>query len=107
MALAVLLFSGILQATPITNVSEGQLLSSSQQLVQAASFSTAAKAPARAAVSAAHQNTVRAVRTALMTYTFGTDSNEKVHVPEPQSLVMVGTGLLSIAGLIRRRLLRS
>jgi len=106
MALAVFLFSGILQATPITNVSEGQLLSSSRQLAPAASFSTAAKAPARAAVSAARQNTVRAMRTALITNTFGTDSYEKIHVSEPQSLVMVGTGLLSMAGLIRRRLLR-
>ncbi len=46
------------------------------------------------------------MRTALMTYGFGSDSSQKVHIPEPQSLVMVGTGLLSMAGLIRRRLLR-
>lgn len=37
---------------------------------------------------------------------FSSDCYTTVEVPEPQSLALVGSGLLSMAGLIRRRLLR-
>lgn len=37
---------------------------------------------------------------------FSSNCSTTIKVPEPQSLVLVGSGLLSLAGLIRRRLLR-
>ncbi len=104
LAFAVLLFSGILQATPITNVTDGQAPGSSR-LVTAASLSKTVKAPVVASVNTTRQNADMA-RASLANCTVGSDCYKKVQVPEPQSLVMVGTGLLSMAGLIRRRLLR-
>jgi hypothetical protein len=37
---------------------------------------------------------------------FSSNCSSTIKVIEPQSLVLVGSGLLSMAGLIRRRLLR-
>ena len=37
---------------------------------------------------------------------FSSDCYARMKVPEPQSLFLVGSGLLSMAGLIRRRLIR-
>jgi hypothetical protein len=50
-------------------------------------------------------NTGTSVRASIAACNFSADRSTTVDIPEPQSLVLVGTGLSSMAGLIRRRLL--
>lgn len=103
LALAVLLFSGLLQATPITHLTHGQVPASPPST--ASDPATAGNVPATTVVSVPRPRAALAA-TVLPGCTLGSDCYKEVHVPEPESLVMVGTGLLSMAGLIRRRLLR-
>jgi hypothetical protein len=106
LSLGVLLLSGILHATPITSVGESQL----QNSKQLDSYRVVLIKKKEALDSAA--NTVLAprlnVRTSWKAVTAGcivaSNCSNPVEVPEPQSLVLVGTGLLAMAGVIRRRL---
>ena len=101
LALAVFLCSGILQATPITHATGGPIQGSNQLTTSTSLSATARVAVADLSVSRAWTTMTT---TTQPSYAFGIDSYKKI--PEPQSLVMVGAGLLSMAGLIRRRLLR-
>jgi len=105
LSLAVLLLSGILHATPIMGVGDGQL----QDSKQLASYKLV-PVKKKAVVDLAAANTALALRlntktslTAAVCIFAGNCSNP-VEVSEPQSLVLVGTGLLAMAGVIRRRL---
>lgn len=107
--LAVLLMSGILHATPITSVGENQLRDS-KQLAGRGIAPTGTNAAMQPGVGDAALSPRPSVDTSTQAATsvciFSSDCYTTVEVPEPQSLVLVGSGLLSMAGLIRRRLLR-
>jgi hypothetical protein len=101
----VLLLGGLLRATPITSAGSGQLQDAKQFAVHKSAQ------PATKAQSAADESPLLTVNTASSdSYAGGCVFNNScystIKVPEPQSLVLVGSGLLSIAGLIRRRFVR-
>ncbi len=109
LSLAVLLLSGILHATPITSIGESQLQDSKQLAGQGVAFAGTKEAVeplAAASAQSAYLNAEASVQPAAAACVFSGDCYTAVEVPEPQSLVLVGSGLLSMAGLIRRRMLR-
>ena len=108
LSLAVLLLSGIIHATPITSVGESQLQNGKQPASRGFALEiTKAIEPVTAEVAPAPLlDTGTYAQASLAACNFSRDCSSTVEVPEPQSLIMVGTGLLSMAGLIRRRLVR-
>src|SRR5579863_10174931 len=102
---ALLLLGGMVYATPISSVGRAKLQDSGQvSNVRSNQSGTALGAASSAAATGLNPDTsVYSPRDGSF---FANNRYTTVNVPEPQSLVLVGTGLLSIAGLIRRRLLR-
>jgi|HubBroStandDraft_4_1064222.scaffolds.fasta_scaffold47086_3 hypothetical protein len=108
LSLTFLLLSGIIYATPITSAAESQLQKGKQPASRGFALEiTKAIEPVTAeATPAPLLDTGTYAQASLAACNFSRDCSSTVEVPEPQSLIMVGTGLLSMAGLIRRRLLR-
>jgi hypothetical protein len=102
----VLLLGGLLHATPIMNTGAGELQDAKRFAVHK-SAQPATKAPSSADEG---QRLTLNDTASSDSYAGGCVFNNScystIKVPEPQSLVLVGTGLLSLAGLIRRRLVR-
>jgi hypothetical protein len=102
---ALLLLGGILYATPISSVGRAKLQDSEQVASLRTNQSGAALGSSSSAVPTG-LNPDTSVYSPKDGSFFANNRYTTINVPEPQSLVLVGTGLLSIAGLIRRRLLR-
>jgi len=108
---ALLLCASIAHATPISGL-EDKNPGNSPVLASAATTQDDARATtnlaAGDAVLMSHRDLSVDDPTEPSSDTCGFSSNcySKMKVPEPQSLVLVGSGLLSMAGLIRRRLIR-
>ena len=90
----------ILHATPIMNGEDFQPLS--KQLVGNISYAVAAKSPLEFAVFRTSTSPLPVSSGCI----FANNCSNPVEVPEPEALVLVGTGLLLMAGIIRRRLAR-
>jgi hypothetical protein len=111
LTLTFLLLSGILHATPIRMLTAGErhLQDVQQFSVQAGSHAgteLTLSSVADASAPEARINPASTVPVASGVCLFDSSCYSTVQVPEPQSLMLVGTCLLSMAGLIRKRLLR-
>ena len=102
---ALLLLGGIVYATPISSV-RGAKLQDSEQVANLRTNQSGAALGSSSSAVPTGLNPDTSVYSPRDGSFFANNRYTTVNVPEPQSLVLVGTGLLSIAGLIRRRLLR-
>jgi len=109
--LALLILGGVGHATPIMDVGD-----SGAQTAAAAGAVKSTQAAAVAALESAQTGTATTFYTLNVTNwtaaasgntcTLSGDCRTTTKIPEPQSLMLVGSGLLSMAGFIRRRLAR-
>lgn len=102
---ALLLLGGMVYATPISSVGRAKLQDSEQVADLPTNQSVTSLGSASSAVPTGLRPDTSVYSSRDGSF-FANNRYTTVNVPEPQSLVLVGTGLLSIAGLIRRRLLR-
>jgi hypothetical protein len=96
---------GALHASPITFVGQAQLQNPKQLNVHG-SAPLATKETVEATVLPTHPNSWNQVHPSSVSCTIASACSAPLEVPEPGSLLLVGTGFLSAAGLIRRRLFR-
>ena len=104
--LAFLLMAGVVHATPIVSLSD-QDFPSPAQLTSPTNPKPAAKTAEGSSTTAASGSGYEAAsEPAVDSCTFTSSCYTTMKVPEPQSLVLVGSGLLSMAAMVRRRLIR-
>jgi PEP-CTERM motif len=101
---ALFLLGGIVFATPISSIGRAKLQDSGQ-IANHRNNQAGVVFGASSAVGSGStpKSTVYLIQDGGL---FAGSQYSTVKVPEPQSLVLFGTGLLSLAGLIRRRLVR-
>jgi len=98
------LFAGVLHATSIGIASRGELQSAAQ--FAGAGMDRETTMPPVANEDQPAPRIEVSAQTVNQGCVFISDCFKRVPVPEPTSLMLFGSGLLSVAGLIRRRLLR-
>lgn len=101
MVLMLLVLAAIAQATPIVDFGS-DLEVSSKATAQAAKVAPQGTVAAQKSGTETQNASVTGPSLCELTGTCRTTMT----VPEPQSLVLVGSGLLSMAGILRRKLLR-
>ncbi len=109
LSLPLLTLGGILHATPIRGHGEWQLQDSTRLASSSVALTTTKAAYELTAVDARitpHLNSGISLNQSGPTCALASSCSEPEDVPEPESLSLFGTGLLSLAGVIRRRLLR-
>lgn len=107
---AFLLLAGTAYATPITDLGSNDLPNplpltrhiDSQLSMSDRSFAVAGATSAPRLIT----NFIASAEPSSDECVFSRNCSSTVKVPEPQSLVLLGSGLLSMAGLIRRKLVR-
>jgi ABC-type enterobactin transport system permease subunit len=109
LTLTFLLLTGILHATPIRTLTAGErYLQNAQQFAMLTGSPAGPKLTLSSvtSVAAPRINPASSIPAASGVCLFDPSCYATVQVPEPQSLMLVGSCLLSMAGLIRRRLVR-
>jgi hypothetical protein len=108
-AIALLALGEIGHATPITDLGDTVAQTTAASAVkntQAAAVAALQSAQTGATATFYTLNITNWSAPASNTCTLAGDCRTTTKIPEPQSLVLVGTGLLSMAGFLRRRFAR-
>jgi hypothetical protein len=103
---ALMLLGSLAHATPIVNLSSSELHASTIS-VTASTVRNGAQAAGGSARESGYSSfyTLGVTSVSPSTCTLSGDCRATTKVPEPQSLMLVGSGLLSLAGFLRRRFL--
>jgi hypothetical protein len=107
--LAILLMSGLLHATPISGWGAWRMQAQKTSRNSEATSSSSKGIPALMAIDLALKPNLNggiSMKPSAAACALSGGCSSPVEVPEPQALVLVGTGALSMAGVIRRRLSR-
>jgi len=103
--LAASMLGGVVYATPIVSFNDAELQQTKPAASSQAPAATAVALETSASALGKFSEAVSS-RTIPDECLFTSGCSSTMKVPEPQSLVMVGSGLLGMAGVIRRKLLR-
>jgi hypothetical protein len=105
---AVLLLGGVVYATPIVSFNDVAFQNPNDFRGRAIAQKSQGKSAVAAKSGMVSGTRFEVVNASVLSDAclFTNDCNASVRVPEPQSLMLVGSGLLAMAGLVRRRLIR-
>jgi hypothetical protein len=103
---AMMLLGSLAYATPIVDLSASDLHTSTMPVAASTMHNAVQAATGSARDGGFYALGMASSQISSSTCTIAGDCRATTKVPEPQSLMLVGSGLLSLAGFIRRRLAR-